>query len=105
MADEPEGRNDRDEQAELREVALRSLIANMVGLGVQLGIIILIAKRDSLWRAWRRYQWHVFQEWRGARERKLIAELRQDISRIEHGDSGGRGAAGRSGLYGDLGGD
>lgn len=86
MDGKPDEREDRDEQRELREVALRSLVANAVGLAVQVGIIVIIAKRDTVWRAWRRYQWYVFREWRGARERRMVAELRQDISAIEHAD-------------------
>ena len=83
MADDPS--QQRDDKDELREGALRSLVANVVGLAVQLGIIVAIAKRDSIWRLWRRYQWHVTREWRGAVERRLLAELQRDISAIEHG--------------------
>lgn len=73
------------EREELRAVAVRSAVANMVGLGIQLAIIVAIAKRDTLWRRWRRWQWHVMQEWRGAEEERVVAEVRWEISRIEHG--------------------
>lgn len=90
----------RDEDgAELRMVALRSLVANMIGLGLQIGIIVAISKRDWLARQALRYRWYLRQEWKQARERALIAELRRDISEIEHGTR----AAARpetGGLYG-----
>lgn len=82
---QPEGSRSDDERAELRMVAMRSLVTNMIGLGLQVGIIVAISKRDWLARQARRYRWYLRQEWRGARERALIAELHRDLSEIEHG--------------------
>lgn len=75
---------DARRREEMRDVAVKSLIANVVGLGVQLGIIVAIAKRDAIKRAYLRYRWHVRREWRHAHEQKAVAELRRDVARMEH---------------------
>lgn len=75
---------DRRKDDDLRDVAVKSAVANMVGLAIQVGIIVAIAKRDWVSRQWIRYRWYVTREWRHAHERRLIAELRADLSRIEH---------------------
>jgi hypothetical protein len=102
VAEEASGQ-DRRKEDELRDVAIKSAIANIVGLAVQVGIIVAIAKRDSLARLFIRYRWYVLREWRHAHEQRLLAELRADLSRIEH-HSGGRRRDSR-GLYGGLTGD
>jgi hypothetical protein len=103
VADEASER-DRRKEDELRDVAIKSAIANIVGLAVQVGIIVAIAKRDSLARLLIRYRWYVLREWRHAHEQRLLAELRADLSAIEHHRSGGHARDSR-GLYGGLTGD
>lgn len=76
--------SDRDRDDELRQVALRSLVANVVGLAVQVGIIVAISKRDVIKRQYLRYRWHVRQEWRNAHADQAVAELRRDVARMEH---------------------
>jgi hypothetical protein len=100
--DEESGQ-DRRKDDELRDVAIKSAIANIVGLAVQVGIIVAIAKRDSLARLLIRYRWYVLREWRHAHEARLLAELRADLSRIEH--HGGGHPRDSRGLYGGLTGD
>ena len=88
---------EEDRREEVRSVVVKSLVANAVGLGLQLGLILAISKRDWLTRQALRYRRIVLQEWKGERERRLLAELQADISRIQHGDSGP--AAPPRGLY------
>jgi hypothetical protein len=80
---------DDDERDELRrsarDAAVRSMTANIVAVAFQLGLVIAFTKRDWFGRQWARYRWYVLREWRGVEQRRLIAELRRDISRIEHG--------------------
>ena len=75
---------DRNRDAELRAVLVESAVTNLLGIALQVGIMVVILKRDWLWRQWRRYRWHVLREWRGTRERQLISELSRDISRMQH---------------------
>jgi hypothetical protein len=103
VASEENGQDHRSRDDELRDVAIKSAIANIVGLAVQVGILVAIAKRDSLARLLIRYRWYVLREWRHAHEQRLIAELRADLSRIEHHHH--RGARDSRGLYGGLAGD
>jgi hypothetical protein len=79
---------EREEDRAARDAVIGAVVFNLVGLAVQVGIIVAIAKRDSIARLARRYQRYVAKEWRGAHERRLLAELSRDLSRIEHAGPG-----------------
>lgn len=92
---------ERDEEPRVaRNAAVEAFMYNAVGLALQVAIVVAIAKRDWLGRQYHRYRWYVLREWRGAHERRLLAELQRDLSAIEHGHTPRR--TGGHGLYGGV---
>jgi hypothetical protein len=78
---------DQDQQGQertARQAAINAAVYNGVGLILQLGIIIAIARRDWLRQQALRYRWYVLRQWRGERERRLVADLQRDVSRMQH---------------------
>jgi hypothetical protein len=72
-----------------RDAALQSLVSNAVYLAIMLGFTVAIANRDWIGRQVIR-----LQRWtagRQAAEDAAVAELRADISRIEHYQGGDPG--------------
>lgn len=74
----------RESNKELRDAIVQPLVVTGVTILLQVAVLVAVAKRDQLRRVAAAYRWHVLQEWRGAHERQLIAELRRDVSRMEH---------------------
>jgi hypothetical protein len=84
-----EPRRDADDQEQrrlARDAAVASAVHNTIGLCLQLGVLVIIAKRDWVARQVIRYRWYVRQEWRKAAENKAVAELMADLSAIEHAE-------------------
>lgn len=88
-----------------RSTAARdALVASLIGYGVQIAILVgfsaVVSRRYWLEHArWRFGQWRT----KGERaESAALAELRADISRIEHGGAMPRGGPTERGLYGGL---
>lgn len=80
------GREDRPPSRVARDAALQSLVSNAVYLAVMVGFTLAIANRDWIGRQVLR-----LQQWARARqaaEDAAVAELRRDISRIEHYQDG-----------------
>ncbi len=67
------------------DAALRSLVANLISLGLTIGLCVAISQRDTLARQRLRVRQVFSHTGRRARERRLIAELQADVSHIEHG--------------------
>jgi hypothetical protein len=78
VASDPEG----DRAA--RDAAVAALVYNLTGLALQAALILAYARRDWIGRQWARYSAHLRQEWRGSRERLMLADLRRDLSRMDH---------------------
>lgn len=71
-------------QPTARDTAMAAAVYALTGIAVQVAVIIAVTKRDWLARQLARYRWHVLREWRGSLERRLVAELRRDLSRMDH---------------------
>ena len=75
----------RDQRAAkvARDAALQSLVSNLVYLVIMLGVTVAITKRDWIGRQMLR-----IQRRRSAREaaaEKAVADLRRELSDLEHG--------------------
>ena len=67
-----------------REAAINQAVSLVVYIGLALAINAAIMKRDALWRAWAGVKrWYRYDARREA-EARAVAELRRDISQIEH---------------------
>ncbi len=94
---------EREAQAP-RDAAREALVSSLIVYGVQaaflLGITAAVGKRYWLDHArWR------FEQWRKRGERAsaaALAEVRRDISRLEHGDTMPGGGRAEPGLYGGI---
>jgi hypothetical protein len=86
----------------ISDEALRSLVSNLVYLAVMLGFTVAISKRDALARLHMRYRQVFRQDARKAAYRRALAELRREISELEHGGPERPAAAPetRGGMYG-----
>lgn len=87
-----------------REAARDALVSSAILYGLQLAFIAgataLLSRRYLLAHA--RWRW---EQWRTRAERAesaALAEVRRDISRLEHGDSMPSGGPPEAGLYGGL---
>jgi hypothetical protein len=67
------------------ETAVNEAISTLVYIGVTIAVSAAILKRDAVTRLWMRLR-HRALPAAEARARRLAAELRRDLSRIEHGD-------------------
>ncbi len=65
---------------------MHEAITTLVYIGVSLAVSAAILKRDAVTRLYRRLR-HRPVSAAQARERRLLAELRRDLTRIEHGDT------------------
>lgn len=87
-----------------REAARDALVSSLIVYGLQavfiVGVTAVLSRRWMLAHArWR------FDQWRSRGEREhaaALAEVRRDISRLEHGDSMPSGGPAERGLYGGL---
>jgi len=69
-----------------REAALQSLVSNAVYLAIMVGFTLALANRDWIGRQLLRVRsWGVARQ---AAEDAAVAELRADVSRIEHYQGG-----------------
>lgn len=93
MADEHQ---DESAAKVARDAALAQLVSLGVYLAVMLGLTVAIAKRDMVTRLGMRAR-ACWRHDEPASVTKAIAELRRDISAIEHG--GGPDTTRRPGLY------
>ena len=75
---------DQEAQKIARDAALQSLVSNAVYLALMLGISLAITKRDTLKRIRLQVEQLLRQEDRSAKERRALADLRREISRLEH---------------------
>lgn len=67
-----------------REAAINQAVSLIVYIGLALAINTAIVKRDALWRAWQRAKrWYHYSA-RDEHEARALAELRRDLSEIEH---------------------
>lgn len=83
--DEPDADASRRKAAEAaRDAAIRSLAANLVSLGLMIGFSLALARRDALARTWAGVRARVRPPGRQWREDAAVAELRADLSRMEH---------------------
>jgi hypothetical protein len=73
-------------QPSAAEVAMHEAITTLVYIGVSLAVSAAILKRDAVTRLWRRLRHRPLTP-EQARLRRLTAELRRDLARIEHGDT------------------
>lgn len=73
-----------------RAAAIEQAVSTLVYIGIAVSLSYLIAKRYQIdiARAQARRMWEQWRHPGKAEESRLIAELRRDISRIEHGDAG-----------------
>lgn len=83
----------------VREAALSQAASLLVYIGISVAITVAIAKRDALTRAWMRYKRWARRDPEKIRRSRLLAELRRDISLIEHSDEQPRGRTTPRGLY------
>lgn len=67
-----------------RDAAVEAAVWGLATIAVQLAVIVAITRRDWLRRQAARYRWHVLREWQGSAERRLLADLRRDLSRMDH---------------------
>ena len=77
------------------EAAVNEAISTLVYIGVTVAVSALILKRDAITRLWMRLRRRGVKP-AEARARRLVAELRRDITLIEHGEAP---ASPRRGLY------
>lgn len=67
-----------------REAAINQAVSLVVYIGLALAINAAILKRDALWRAWHRVRRWYHYDAAKEREARALAELRRDLSAIEH---------------------
>lgn len=67
-----------------REAAINQAVSLVVYIGLILAINAAILKRDAIWRAAQRVKRWYRRDPKRERESRLLAELRRDISAIEH---------------------
>ena len=67
------------------EAAVNEAVSTLVYIGVTLVVSAAILKRDAITRLFMRVRRRGIKP-AEARARRLVAELRRDITRIEHGD-------------------
>ena len=87
-----------------REAARDALVSSLVIYGVQAAALLLLTA--ALSRRWMlghaRWRW---EQWRSRAEREAsaaMAEVRRDISKLEHGDAMPAGGPAEPGLYGGI---
>lgn len=80
-ADEGQGRTLADE-------LLPDLVMLAISLGVQLGALLLLAKRDALTRAWMRLQALVSAQRTRERHEVTVAQFRAELAAWEHEQAG-----------------
>jgi FAD/FMN-containing dehydrogenase len=66
-----------------RDAALQSRISNLVYLAIMLGVTLAITKRDWIGRQVLRFR--SWQSAAAAAESRAVAELRRELSELEHG--------------------
>lgn len=67
-----------------REAAINQAVSLVVYIGLALAINAAIMKRDAIWRAVQRVKRWYRRDPARERESRLLAELRRDISAIDH---------------------
>lgn len=67
------------------ETAVNEAISTLVYIGVTVAVSALVLKRDAITRLWMRLRRRQVKP-AEARARRLTAELRRDITLIEHGE-------------------
>lgn len=91
MPDEP-----RSDAQVARQAAIEQAVSTLAYFAVMTAISVAILKRYQLAAVWRRVR-HRPVSAEEARARRLTADLRRDLSRIEHGDK--PSPCGCGGLY------
>lgn len=95
--DQDEGRDRGRSTARIaRDAAVEQSVATLAYIGITVAVSVAVLKRDALWRLWRRLTVRPAPPGEVEAEAAL-ADLRRDLSAIEHADGARPGAP--RGLY------